>query len=295
MKNHFLNFLILAIAVFWGTAMLAVAHDNHGGLYRLRVGKNYLFTISVDGNATRELRNEHLLHLSPGVHRIKVRIPPPASAPWMPYQTVYKGKIIVKPHTETIAFVDMNNNLRIFQEKSLVPPPANQPNQHNGHHGHGEGHHGHGNHDSHHNEHATNQPNSSANYNPYNSPNGGYGNDNDEVYSMPNNQASPNVTPATPAPPASVAAMPSANFQALKDLLRSKSFDDERIAIAQQAIGQTPITCAQLRELITTLSFEQSRLDLAKYAHKHLVDVQNFQVIYSEFRFNSSIQELTKL
>jgi hypothetical protein len=309
MKNLLLKAMIITVAVFYSTATLFANHND--GVYRLRVGKNFPFTLSVNGDATRELRNEYVLNLPAGVHRIKVRIPPPASAPWMPYRTVYKGKIVVKPNTETVAFIDMANNLRIFQERSLMPapPPPPSPAQHGGH-----GHHNNNSHHQHNNSHNNNNynpysddngyNNSNNNSNPYTNNNNNPYNNNDTPYTNNNNSnpynnndtyQPPRTAPTTPNTAPSATAMSADKFQALKDLLRDKAFDNDRIAIAQQAIAQTPISCEQLRQLIATLSFEQSRVDLAKYARKYVIDPQNFQVIYSEFKFSNSIQELSKL
>lgn len=86
--------------------------------------------------------------------------------------------------------------------------------------------------------------------------------------------------------------LPSADVQNLAQTLRSRSFDDERLSIVKQALAQGVVRADELAELIGTLAFDRSRIELAKYGYGHLSDPQNFYRVYDALRYTSSIREV---
>ena len=51
---------------------------------------------------------------------------------------------------------------------------------------------------------------------------------------------------------------------------------------------------AQVRDLIGVFSFEDSKLDLAKYAYDHTYDIGNYYKVSDAFTFESSMEELNE-
>ena len=86
--------------------------------------------------------------------------------------------------------------------------------------------------------------------------------------------------------------LPPAEVQNLTQTLRSRSFDNERLPIVKQALAQSAVQADELAELIGTLSFDRSRIELAEYGYAHLSDPQNFYRVYDVLHYASSIREV---
>ncbi|TGE14927.1 DUF4476 domain-containing protein [Hymenobacter elongatus] len=74
--------------------------------------------------------------------------------------------------------------------------------------------------------------------------------------------------------------------------VKGKSFDSSRLSIAKQALDQSSIRADDLKRLLETLDFENSRVELAKYAYPHVADQQNFYRVYDAFQFDSNVREI---
>ena len=92
--------------------------------------------------------------------------------------------------------------------------------------------------------------------------------------------------------PAPVCGMNAAAFESLKRSIENKSFDETRLTIAKQAIQYNTLTSRQVAELVNLMTFEYTKLSLAKYAYRYAVDPENYFVLNDEFTFESSIDEL---
>lgn len=88
--------------------------------------------------------------------------------------------------------------------------------------------------------------------------------------------------------------MSAQQFDQLKYAIGSKSFDSSKLQVAKQAIGSNYLSAAQVKELMELMTFESTRLELAKYAYSHTVDKQNYYLVNNAFTFESSIWELNK-
>ncbi|MBK7443606.1 MAG: DUF4476 domain-containing protein [Bacteroidetes bacterium] len=87
-------------------------------------------------------------------------------------------------------------------------------------------------------------------------------------------------------------AMPQPVFDQLLQTLKNQWFDDTRLNVAKQAMANNWFTAEQVARLMREFSFESSKLELAKYAYAHVVDKPNYFVVYDEFWFSSSVDEL---
>lgn len=83
-----------------------------------------------------------------------------------------------------------------------------------------------------------------------------------------------------------------ADFSGLQQALSQRPFDDERLGMVRQALGQSTVRADELALLIRTLSFDKSRIALAEFGYAHLADPQNFYRVYDALQYRSSIREV---
>lgn len=86
--------------------------------------------------------------------------------------------------------------------------------------------------------------------------------------------------------------MNAADFNAAKKSVEAKSFEESRLQVAKQFTKANCLTCAQVKEVLALFSFEQSKLDFAKFAYDYTTDKNKYYTINDAFTFESSITEL---
>ena len=86
--------------------------------------------------------------------------------------------------------------------------------------------------------------------------------------------------------------MSPADFTSVKQSISSKSFEDSKLTIAKQVISSNCLLCSQVKEIMLLFSFENTRLDFAKYAYGYTYDIGNYFKLNDAFTFESSIDEL---
>ena len=84
-----------------------------------------------------------------------------------------------------------------------------------------------------------------------------------------------------------------ADFQQLKNSISSGNFESTKLTVAKQAISQHIFTAIQIKEILELFSFEDSRLQLAKYAYEYCIDTQRYFLVADAFKFSSSKEELS--
>ena len=84
---------------------------------------------------------------------------------------------------------------------------------------------------------------------------------------------------------------PGAFSQAITQVMQ-QNFESTRLTVAKQIIGSNFFTADQVRQLMTQMSFEASRLELARFAYNRVLDPQNYFVVNNAFNFSSSVDEL---
>lgn len=82
------------------------------------------------------------------------------------------------------------------------------------------------------------------------------------------------------------------DFASAKTSISSKSFEDSKLTTAKQVANSNCLTADQVKQIMKLFSFEDSRLDFAKYAYTHTFDVGNYFKVNDAFQFESSIDEL---
>lgn len=86
--------------------------------------------------------------------------------------------------------------------------------------------------------------------------------------------------------------MSEGDFNSAKGSISSKPFEENKLTIAKQIIGSNCLTCGQVKQIMMLFSFEQTKLDFAKYAYGYTYDLGNYYKLNDAFTFSSSIDEL---
>ena len=64
------------------------------------------------------------------------------------------------------------------------------------------------------------------------------------------------------------------------------------MAVARQIIDQNNFTSDQVKYLMQLFSFENNRLDIAKFAYRNTVDQRNYFVVYDALSHSNSKEQL---
>ncbi|MCX6249122.1 MAG: DUF4476 domain-containing protein [Bacteroidetes bacterium] len=84
------------------------------------------------------------------------------------------------------------------------------------------------------------------------------------------------------------------DFQDVKQTIESKSFEDSKLTIAKEVISATCMFASEVREIMELFSFENTRLEFAKFAYRYTFDLGNYYKVNAAFQFESSIDDLKK-
>ena len=82
------------------------------------------------------------------------------------------------------------------------------------------------------------------------------------------------------------------DFAEFKNSVSSKSFEDSKLTSAKQVLNNNCLLTSQVKETMMLFSFEQTRLDFAKYAYGYTYDIGNYYKVNDAFTFESSIDDL---
>ncbi len=86
--------------------------------------------------------------------------------------------------------------------------------------------------------------------------------------------------------------MTDSEFANAKSSISSKSFEDSKLSIAKQITRGNCLTSTQVRDIMSLFSFEETRLDFAKFAYNYTYDKRNYYLINDAFQFEMTIEEL---
>lgn len=82
------------------------------------------------------------------------------------------------------------------------------------------------------------------------------------------------------------------DFESMKGSINSKSFEDSKLTLAKQVINSNCLLSSQVREIMQLFTFEENKLDFAKYAYGRTYDIGNYYKVNDAFTFETSIDEL---
>jgi hypothetical protein len=82
------------------------------------------------------------------------------------------------------------------------------------------------------------------------------------------------------------------DFGILKQYVRTETFDDRRINIAKQAAGNNNFSTSQVRDIMSIFSFDEGKLDVAKYFYNRTLDRNNYYQLTDALIFSDSKDKL---
>lgn len=88
------------------------------------------------------------------------------------------------------------------------------------------------------------------------------------------------------------AVMSAQDFSTLQQMVSNASFEETRMTLIKQAIGERAVTTQQVLSLMQMMSFESTRLELAKWAYAKTIDRENYFIVNQGFSFSSSTNDL---
>lgn len=86
--------------------------------------------------------------------------------------------------------------------------------------------------------------------------------------------------------------MNSRDFESAKTTIRGQSFEDTKLSTAKNIAGSNCLSAQQVKDICTIFSFEESKLDFAKFAYTRCTDRNNYFKVTEVFSFSSSTEEL---
>lgn len=106
----------------------------------------------------------------------------------------------------------------------------------------------------------------------------------------------PAPQPAAPAQPVGrcASSMSPTSFSKAKDNISGNSFEDSKMTVAKQVTKANCMTAAQIKDVMGLFSFEDSKLEYAKYAYDFCFNQGDYYEVNEAFTFESSIEELNK-
>lgn len=86
----------------------------------------------------------------------------------------------------------------------------------------------------------------------------------------------------------------SSDIDRMKKSISSKSFEEAKMTTAKQATKGKCLKAEQVVEIMSLFTFEDSKLEFAKFAYDYTLDVDNYYLVNDAFTFSSSIDELNE-
>jgi hypothetical protein len=87
--------------------------------------------------------------------------------------------------------------------------------------------------------------------------------------------------------------MTSGNFNAALSTIEKQSFEDTRLKTAKQVINANCLNVNQIIQIANTFSFEDNKLDFAKYAYDFCTEQRNYFKLNEIFSFSSNVDVLS--
>ena len=82
------------------------------------------------------------------------------------------------------------------------------------------------------------------------------------------------------------------SFQQLKKSIANESYESTKLKVSKQFVSVNYFNATQVKELLALFSYEDSKLELAKYAYDYTVDKGNYFVVNEAFSYSSSKESL---
>ena len=84
------------------------------------------------------------------------------------------------------------------------------------------------------------------------------------------------------------------SFSSMVQTLRREYSENSRLALAMQLVDRNYFTSGQVKYMMELFSFENNKLELAKYAYRNTTDQRNYFVVYDALSYSSSKEQLAE-
>ena len=81
-------------------------------------------------------------------------------------------------------------------------------------------------------------------------------------------------------------------FNQMINSVKNQSFSDDKQRVTKQIVKSNCMTVDQLVDLLNEVSFDDGKLNTAKFAYDYIYDVENYFKVFDVFSFSSSGEEL---
>ena len=88
--------------------------------------------------------------------------------------------------------------------------------------------------------------------------------------------------------------MDDASLQTLIQTMKNVTFEDKMLEVARTALKNAQVKTSQVHKLLQQFTFEQNKLEMAKYAYDKTIDKNNYYTLYNDFTFNNYSTQLDK-
>jgi hypothetical protein len=112
----------------------------------------------------------------------------------------------------------------------------------------------------------------------YNEPRGGYNNHDDHDHDRGCNRRY---------------AMASGDFNAAIASIKKQSFEDSKVKTAKQVVSANCLNTNQVMQIANLFSFDDNKLEIAKYAYDFCIEPQSYYKVNGIFSFSSNADELS--
>ena len=88
--------------------------------------------------------------------------------------------------------------------------------------------------------------------------------------------------------------MAGGDFSSALGTIRGQSFEETKLNTAKQIAGSNCLSTGQITQICQLFSFEESKLDFAKFAYNNCTDPRSYFKVNNVFSFSSSSDELNQ-
>jgi len=84
------------------------------------------------------------------------------------------------------------------------------------------------------------------------------------------------------------------DYEGAKNTIAAKTFENDKLTIAKQIASSNCLTAGQVKGIMALFTFEENKLDFAKFAYMHTYDKGNYYKVNDSFQFSSSTDALNQ-
>lgn len=84
------------------------------------------------------------------------------------------------------------------------------------------------------------------------------------------------------------------DFEGAKASIKNQSFADTQMKLAMQIFNSNCLTSTQVKDIMMLFTFEENKLEFAKFAYGRTFDLGNYYKVNDAFTFSSSVDELNE-